>query len=245
MTERDLQGQVALVTGGARGIGRACARKLAAHGATVVGVDLDGATMEAAADALRKEGLSVDARQADISDAAQVSALMKEVFSSYGQVDILVNNAGIIDDTPIDRMDLERWRRVMDVNLLGSQLCTAACVGQMVERHYGRLVFVSSRAGQMGSPLVNPSYSASKAALICLSKSYAHYVAPYGVVSNAVAPAFIQTEMVRGGGQPEDLPMKRLGTPEEIANVVYFLSSGLCSYVNGVTIEANGGQYIR
>lgn len=242
---KDLEGRIAIITGAAQGIGLACAKKLAEHGAKVIGVDINGLKLESAAAVLAGQGLQVEAIQADITRHVQVKALVENVAAKYNKIDILVNNAGIIDDTPISELNIEKWNKVLEINLLGSQLCTFECVKHMIKNQYGRLVFISSRAGQMGSPLVNPSYSVSKAGDICLSKAYANYVAPYNIVSNAVAPAFIETEMVRGADNVDSYPMKRMGTPEEIANVVYFLSSDLCSYVNGVTIEANGGQYIR
>lgn len=243
--EKDLYGKVAIITGAAQGIGFACARILAEHGARVIGVDINGMKLSRAMEELVQLGLAAEAEQVDITRYDQVKAMVDKIVAKYNKIDILVNNAGIIDDTPISELNIDKWNKVMEVNLLGSQLCTFECVKHMIKNRYGRLVFISSRAGQMGSPLVNPSYSVSKAGDICLCKVYANYVAPYGIVSNAVAPAFIETEMIRGADNVDSYPMKRMGTPEEVANVVYFLSSDLCSYVNGVTIEANGGQYIR
>lgn len=245
MEQKDLSGRVAIVTGGASGIGFEIARVLCEHGAIGVVVDYDEKSLKQSAENLRGEGFDILPIRCDISRADEVSAMVEQVVARYGKIDILVNNAGVIDDTPWQSVTPEGWDRVLDINLKGSQLCTLACVKHMIKANYGRLVFISSRAGQMGSELVPPTYSASKAGMISLAKSYARYTAEFNIVSNAIAPAFIDTKMNRFPGSPESLIMKRFGTPREVANVAYFLASDLCSYVTGVTVEANGGNYMR
>jgi len=241
----DLQGKVAIVTGGARGIGLASARILASHGACVAIADIRIETAEESAEALRRDALDVFACEVNMAEPGSIQAMVDRVIEECGQIDILVNNAGIVDATDMLELSVEAWDNMLDINLRGAHLCTQACLKHMIPQKSGKIVFMSSRAGEMGSDKVAPSYCASKGGLLALCKSYAIYCAKYNINCNAIAPGFILTDMTRGRDDPNSVPILRLGTPEDVANSVYFLASDLSSYITGNIIDVNGGLYIR
>ncbi len=241
----DLDGKVAVITGGARGIGLASARILAEHGAAVVIADLLAEQAESSSEELRAAGLDAFAVEVNVKEPQSSEALVQTVFDRYGKIDILVNNAGIVDNTPMLDLTVERWDNVIDINLRGMQLCTQACLKRMIGQGSGKIVFMSSRAGEMGSPKVAPSYSASKGGALALAKAYALYCAPHNINCNAIAPGYIETDMTRGRDDPNSVPMLRLGTPLDVAKAVYFLSSEYSDYITGAVIDVNGGLYIR
>lgn len=241
----ELPGQLAIVTGGATGIGEAIARRLASAGATVVIVDLnlDGAEMVAAS-----LGNSSFAIEADVADRAGVHRAVKTVLARIGRIDILVNNAGIAGPpAPVWEQTDENWQRNIAVNLTGVFNFCRAVVPHMRERHYGRIVNVASIAGKEGNPNMAP-YSASKGAVIAFTKSLGKELAIDGICVNAVAPAVIQTQILdqltpaQVCYMTERIPMKRTGKPEEIAAVVHFLSSPDCSFVTAQCYDASGGR---
>jgi 2-dehydro-3-deoxy-L-rhamnonate dehydrogenase (NAD+) len=241
----ELCGQLAIVTGGATGIGEAIARRLAFAGATVAVVDLklDGAERVAAS-----LGNNSFAIEADISDSASVHRAVKTVLSRVGCIDILINNAGIAGPSaPVWEQTDENWQRNIAVNLTGVFNFCRAVVPHMRERHYGRIVNVASIAGKEGNPNMAP-YSASKGGVIAFTKSLGKELATDGVCVNAVAPAVIQTQILdqltpaQVGYMTERIPMKRTGKPEEIAAVVHFLSSRDCSFVTAQCYDASGGR---
>ncbi len=241
----DLKSKTAVITGAARGIGLASARLLAEHGANVVVADVHYETARESADALNAEGLSAMAVEVDVRSKDSVEQMAERTMERFKRIDILVNNAGVIDAAPMLELTQEAWDDVIDINLRGAQLCTQACLKRMIGQGAGKLIFMSSRAGEMGSRLVAPSYSASKGGVLALAKSYALFCAPYNINSNAVAPGFIETEMTKGRDDPKSVPIQRLGTPEDVAKCVYFLASDLSDYVTGAIIDVNGGLYIR
>jgi len=241
----DLKGKIAIVTGGARGIGLASAKELASHGAVAVLADVRFETAEESAEALRGEGLDVIATEVDVADPGSIQAMVDMVIEKYGRIDILVNNAGIVDATDMLELSVEAWDSLLNINLRGAHLCTQACLKHMIPKKSGKIIFMSSRAGEMGSPLVAPSYCASKGGMLALCKSYAIYCGKYNINCNAIAPGYIVTDMTRGRDDPNTVPMLRLGTPEDIANSVYFLASDLSGYITGNIIDVNGGLYIR
>lgn len=244
MIYEDLKGKTAIVTGSARGIGFACAKLLAEHGAAVVIADMRQELAEESAASLRNEGLEAYAVSVDVSSKESIDKMVDAVIGKYGKIDILVNNAGIIDATDALELSAEAWNKLISVNLTGAQLTTQACLKHMIGQGSGKLVFMASRAGEMGSPLVAPSYCASKGGMLALMKSYALYCAPHNINANAVAPGFIETDMTKGRDDPNSVPIKRLGTPLDVAKAVYFLSSELSDYVTGNTVDVNGGLYI-
>jgi 3-oxoacyl-[acyl-carrier protein] reductase len=246
MVAQDLKDRVAVVTGAARGIGAACARVLAEHGAAVAVADIDSGGAAKTADALRARGFRAAPVEVDVARKESIDAMVAETLGRFGRIDILVNNAGVLDATPIPEMSVEGWDRLVDIDLRGVHLCSQAVIGVMVKRRYGRIVNIASLAAHVGGLKVSPNYSAAKAGVICLAKAYARYGARHGVNVNAVAPGFIVTDMTLGrGDDPETVPLGRLGTPEDVANAVYFLASPLSDYVTGHTIDVNGGLLMR
>lgn len=241
-----LKSQVALVTGASRGIGKAIALELATEGANVV---VNYASSSAAAEEVVKEivasGGNAIALQADVSKAEQVDSLLKAVMDKWQRVDILVNNAGITRDTLLLRMKLEDWQAVIDLNLTGVFLCTRAVSKVMLKQRSGRIINITSVAGQMGNP-GQANYSAAKAGVIGFTKTVAKELAVRGITSNAVAPGFITTDMT-SGVQAEDIlkyiPLGRYGQPEEIAGMVRFLAADpAAAYITGQVFNVDGGM---
>jgi 3-oxoacyl-[acyl-carrier protein] reductase len=243
-----LEGKRAIVTGGSRGIGRAIALRLADEGADVaVCASSSAASAEAVAEEIRAKGRQSLGCQADVSNAAQVAALISETLEAFSSIDILVNNAGINRDGLLMRMKEEDWDSVLDVNLKGAFLCTKAVARSMMKARSGRIVNLSSVVGLMGNA-GQVNYSASKAGLLGLTKSSAKELASRGITVNAVCPGFIPTEMTEG--MPEQakaalidlIPLGRLGTTENIAAAVAFLASDDASYITGQSIVVDGGM---
>jgi 2-dehydro-3-deoxy-L-rhamnonate dehydrogenase (NAD+) len=241
----DLSSQVAVVTGGAAGIGAAISARLAAAGATVVIVDrlLEGAQEMAAS-----LGNSSFALKADVAENREVVEAVTEVLERAGRLDILVNNAGIAGvAAPIWEQTDEDWQKIIAVNMTGVFNFCRAVIPHMRKRKYGRIVNIASIAGKEGNPRMVP-YSATKAAVIALSKSLGKEVATEGICVNAVTPAVVQTQILdqltpaQVEYMLEKIPMRRTGRPEEIAAVVHFLSSPDCSFVTGQCYDASGGR---
>jgi 3-oxoacyl-[acyl-carrier protein] reductase len=239
-----LDGQVAIVTGGATGIGAAIASRLARAGARVGVADLnaDGART-AAAELVGGIGL-----QMDVSSASSVQAAVDELLQQTGRLDILVNNAGIAGmAAPLWEQDEADWKRVFAINVDGVFHCCRAVIGVMREQKYGRIVNIASVAGKEGNPRMT-GYSASKAAVIGFTKSLAKEVATEGICVNAVAPAVVRTKILEQltaeqiSYMTDKIPMRRTGQPEEIAAVVHFLASRDASFVTGQTYDASGGR---
>ncbi len=236
----DLSGQTAVVTGAGQGIGEAIARRLATAGARVFVADIDGALAAAAAQSIPNAApLAVDVTR---------SASVEEAFARAGAIDILVNNAGIGGKAaPLEEQTDEDWQRVIDINLLGVVFCTRAVLPGMKQRQYGRVVNIASIAGKEGNPNMT-AYSATKAAVIGFTKSVAKEVATMGICINAVSPAVIRTKILdqltaeQVDYMTARIPMRRTGTPDEIAAVVHFLASRDCSFVTGQTYDASGGR---
>ncbi len=247
----DLSNKTALITGGASGIGRQCALTLAQAGASIVAVDinLEGAQETVAAlGAASGKGLAL---RCDLGDPQDILAMHERVQSEAGGVDMLVHCAGIIAyRTGIGSVPVKEWDVVLDVNLRGTYLVCQAFMEGMKERGGGRIVTFSSLAARVGGIEVGVHYTASKAALLGLTRSLAKEGGPYGITANAVAPGIILTEPVRRqiAGREDDyhaqIPLRRLGTPQDVANVVLFLVSPLAAYVTGVVLDINGGMYM-
>jgi 3-oxoacyl-[acyl-carrier protein] reductase len=241
----ELTGQTAIVTGAAAGIGEAIARRLAKAGAAVAVADLNLAGATAIARSIGGDSFSV---QLDISRSASANAAVAEVIARRSRIDILVNNAGIAGKAaPIWEQTDEDWQTVVAVNLLGAVYCTRAVIPHMRSRKYGRIINVASIAGKEGNPNMSP-YSATKAAVIALTKSVGKEVATEGICVNAVAPAVIRTQILdqlteqQVEYMTQRIPMHRTGTTEEVAAVVHFLASPDCSFVTGQCYDASGGR---
>ncbi|WP_102692694.1 3-oxoacyl-[acyl-carrier-protein] reductase [Rummeliibacillus pycnus] len=244
----DLIGKVAVVTGASRGIGRAIALHLANLGAKIV-VNYSGnqAKAEAVVAEIEANGGAAIAVQANVSDSDEVSMLMKKAVETYGSLDILVNNAGITRDNLLMRMKEEDWDAVMNTNLKGVFLCTKAVTRQMMKQRAGRIVNIASIVGVAGNA-GQANYVAAKAGVIGLTKTAAKELAARNIFVNAVAPGFIDTDMTEE--LPEDIkaqmlsqiPLAKLGEPEDVAKVVAFLASDDASYMTGQTLHVDGGM---
>jgi len=242
-----LDGKAALVTGAGRGIGQAIADRLAAEGAAVVVSDVDLAHAEQAVRELTAQGRQALAVRADVSDLRQVQQMFQKVAERLGRLDILVNNAGIIRRGSLDDHPDTDWELVLAVNLKGTYYCSREAARVMKERGYGRIVNISSVAGKVGDITSAPSYGPSKGAVNALTKSLARELAPYGITVNAVAPHAIETEMSAEWSEEKrrsvlaQIPVGRLGKPEEVAAAVVFLASDEAGFITGEILDLNGG----
>ncbi|MBO8155272.1 MAG: 3-oxoacyl-[acyl-carrier-protein] reductase [Bacillaceae bacterium] len=243
-----LEGKAALVTGASRGIGRAIALELAKAGAKVA-VNYAGSEQKAqeVVEEIEKSGGEAIKIQANVASSDDVNAMVKEVIQTFGSLDILVNNAGITRDNLLMRMKEEEFDEVIDTNLKGVFLCTKAVTRQMMRQKAGRIINIASIVGVAGNP-GQANYVAAKAGVIGLTKTTAKELASRNILVNAVAPGFITTDMT--DKLPEDsreemlsqIPLNRLGKPEDIARVVRFLASDDASYMTGQTLHVDGGM---
>ena len=250
MSDGELAGRVALVTGGSRGIGRACCELIAAAGADVaVNYQANESAAAETAKLVEAAGARACAVQADVSSADDVSTMVEEVEKQLGPIDLLVNNAGIFVPASHSETTLEIWRRTIDVNLTGAYLVTWAVKQGMIERRFGRIVNVTSVAALRARP-ISIAYAASKAGMVGLTKSLSEAIAAENVRVNAVAPGLIETEILNGVSQDrldaiiETTPIQRIGRPKEIAEMVLFLLSERSSFVTGQTMVASGGRVL-
>ncbi|NKE70345.1 3-oxoacyl-[acyl-carrier-protein] reductase [Candidatus Manganitrophus noduliformans] len=245
----DLQGNVALVTGGAQGIGKSIVGLLADCGASVVVSDINRETAEKTVAELTAQGKKAMPVQANVARGEEVKAMVDSVVSQWGKIDILVNNAGITRDTLLLRMKDEDWDAVLSVNLKGTYHCMKAVLSSMSKQRRGRIINISSIVGVIGNA-GQANYAASKAAVIGLTKTVAREYAGRGITVNAVAPGFIDTAMtaVLSAEVKENLmkqiPLARLGSPLDIANAVVFLASDRAGYMTGQVLHVNGGMYM-
>lgn len=244
-----LKDKVALVTGAAQGIGRAIALKLAANGADVVIVDMNLDKAQETAREAERLGRRALALRANIANLQEAEAMADEAVAKLGAVHIMVNNAGITRDALILRMKEEDWDAVINVNLKGVFNCTKAVVKHMSKQRYGRIVNIASIVGEMGNA-GQANYSASKAGVIALAKTVAREFATRNITCNAVAPGFIDTAMTQALSEKvkeelaKQIPMGRLGTPEDVAEGVLFLVSEATGYITGQVLNINGGMYM-
>jgi NAD(P)-dependent dehydrogenase (short-subunit alcohol dehydrogenase family) len=242
-----LKDQVAIVTGGAQGIGRAIGETLARDGATVIVADLNMEAAMATARAINDTGARAVAAQVDVSDEASVKALYAQVLGVAKRVDILVNNAGICRMIPILDIEVEEWDRIMAVNLRGTFLMSREAFRHMKERGCGKIVSIASAAAKIGGLAAGAHYSASKAGVICFTKSLALQAAPFKINVNAVCPGPAATEMTDAWGSDVNkafaakIPWQEYGRPEDIADAVCFLCSPRARYITGEILDVNGG----
>jgi 3-oxoacyl-[acyl-carrier protein] reductase len=243
----DLSGRVALVTGASRGIGRAIAQRLAGQGAIVVAA-ARGDHARAVVEEIGAAGARAEAVSLDVTEPGAAEQLVAATLERHARIDILVNNAGIARDQLLLRMKREDWDGVLATNLTAAFTLTQAVLKPMIRQHGGRIISISSVVGQSGNA-GQANYAASKAGLIGFTKSVALEVASRGITANVVAPGLIETDMTRGLTEESreewasKIPLRRLGTPADIASAVCFLASDEASYITGHVLAVNGGMY--
>ncbi len=244
-----LQGKTALVTGAAQGIGMAIAVALAKAGADIAVSDVNGEKASETAREIESLGVKAFSITGNVADMGQAAAMVDEAVSKFGKLDILVNNAGITRDNLIMRMKEEEWDLVINVNLKGSFNCAKAAIKHMSKARRGTIINIASIVGAMGNA-GQANYVASKAGLIGLTKTIAREYASRNITANAVAPGFIDTAMTQALPEKvreellKQVPLGRLGTPEDVAAAVKFLASDAAAYVTGQVIHVNGGMYM-
>jgi 3-oxoacyl-[acyl-carrier protein] reductase len=245
-----LDGKVALVTGGSRGIGRACSEALAEQGATVVVNYVKGeAAAREVADAIKAKGGTAEIVGFDVADSAATEAAMGEVIKRHGRLDVLVASAGIAIDGLLLRLKDEDLTRLFDVNVKGTLTCARVATKQMMRAKTGRVIFLSSVVGEMGN-VGQTGYAATKAALIGAAKSIAREFASRSITVNVIAPGFIETDMTAGMTEEMKkqltgiIPLGRIGAAREIAAACVYLASDEAAYVTGQVLRVNGGMYV-
>ena len=243
--------RVVVVTGGSKGIGRSVAFRFADEGAKIVIVhyDPDDVSAEETLKAIAQRGVEAESRKVDVSSFKAVEILFKDIISKFERVDVLVNNAGITRDGLLMRMKEGDWDNVIRVNLKSVFNCTQAVIRAMIKQRGGRIVNISSVVGQTGN-FGQANYAASKAGIMGFTKTVAKEVAARGITVNAVAPGFIDTDMTAALSKKvkesfvQQIPLGRIGKPEEVAEAVYWLCSDFASYITGQVIHVNGGLYM-
>jgi len=241
-----LSGRVALVTGASQGIGQACALKLAESGATLALAARNQEKLNETVQQITSKGGQAAAFTLDVADEEQIKSGIKDVLSQFGKVDILVNNAGITRDQLVMRMKRPDWDSVLNTNLTAAYLCIQQVIGSMLKQRWGRIINMTSVFGRMGQA-GQANYAASKAGLIGLTMAIAREVGSRNITCNAVAPGFIETAMTSGFSDEfkqnalKNIPLGRIGTPQDVANAVAFLASEDASYITGHVLDVNGG----
>lgn len=244
-----LSGRTALVTGASQGIGRACALKLAQRGATIAVAARNEEKLSEVVREIASQGGNAAAFAMDITDEEQIKSAFKAALGQFGKIDILVNNAGITRDQLVMRMKKADWDAVLNTNLTSAYLCIQQIIGSMLKQRWGRIINITSIFGQMGQA-GQANYASSKAGLIGLTMAIAREVGSRNITCNAVAPGFIETAMTSGLSEElrqaalKNIPLGRLGTPEDVASAVAFLASEEAAYITGAVLNVNGGMFM-
>jgi 3-oxoacyl-[acyl-carrier protein] reductase len=237
-----LKDQIAIVTGGGQGIGRTICLVFAKEGANVVVAEQNATTAELVSADVKALGVQSLAISTDVSNSESVQSMVNQTLEAFGRIDILVNNAGIFSYTRIENCSEAEWDQMMAVNLKGTFLCSQAVMDGMKKQKFGRIINFGSLAGQVGGLVASAPYSASKAGVMCLTKSFARVLGEYGVTVNSIAPGIVDTEMAKNHpDMTAQIPLGRKADPEEVANAVLFLASEEGRYLTGVTLDVNGG----
>ena len=247
--ELSLKGKSALITGSGRGIGFACAQALAREGVSIVVTDINPESVERATRALQDAGHTAFGQVADVCDGAQVQALVQAACERFGSVDILVNNAGFTRDKYLTKMPEDDWDSVVDTILKGAYYFTKAAIPSMMEKRWGRIINIASRA-HLGNP-GQTNYSTAKAGLLGFTRSLAFELGKFDITANAIAPGFVETDLIRAHPSYDTLrtnalarqPIQRLGAVEDIADAIAFLSSARAGFITGETLHVTGGRY--
>ena len=253
-----LQGKIAIVTGGAQGIGKVVAQKLAGEGANVVIADIQEEPLREAADEIRKIGRECLGIRTDVAEEKDVIAMVEKTLTHFGRIDILINNAGGRINTPpsLEETTQEQWNRVIAVNLTGTFLCCKAVLPHMKKNGSGKIVNVSSKAGRTAGLSTTPAYASAKAGVLGLTRQLAFEMGPYGININAIAPGFTSSgpkwEKDVWSLVPQERketilnsnPLRRIAAPEEQANVIVFLCTEDASFITGACIDSNGGAFM-
>jgi NAD(P)-dependent dehydrogenase (short-subunit alcohol dehydrogenase family) len=244
-----LNKKVAVVTGGSRGIGEAISLKFAENGAAVVVADIDLSRSIAVVEKIRGYGVEAEAVRLDVSVIGEIRSQCDSIVKRFGRIDIWVNNAGISQNLAIEDLGEEDWDRLMSVDLKGAFFCSQAAYRVMMAQRAGKIINIGSIAGERGGRFAGAHYSAAKAGVIVLTKCFALSGGEYNINVNAIAPGLIQTQMSEDLGSlkgvHKDIPLQRFGTPTDVANTALYLASSLSDYVTGMTVDVNGGMFMR
>ena len=249
MGEKQLEGQIALVTGASRGIGQAIALRLGAEGATVIGTATSDEGAQGISAAFTEAGIAGRGAVLDVADQASVDGLVADIAGNEGAVSVLVNNAGITRDGLLLRMQPDDWDAILNTNLSSVYRTSRACLRRMMKARHGRIINIGSVVGLMGNP-GQANYCAAKAGIVGFTRSLAKEVGSRGITVNTVAPGFVETDMTQAMDERQrdamsaQIPLGRLGAPEDIAQAVLFLASAGAAYVTGETLNVNGGMYM-
>ena len=240
--------KVAIITGAGQGIGKAIARRLAKDGMNIAIADINLETAQAAADEIAKEfGGEAMAVKCNVAQEEEVNAAVQAVLDRFGTIDVLVNNAGVLSlKKPFVEYTKADWDKLFSINFMGDVFFCKAVIPTLKEKKSGRIINMSSQSAETGGMAASPVYSATKAAVWCMSKSLANELGAFGINVNAVAPGLIATEMTKNAGYRDDMvPLGRLGTPEDVADAVAFLAGNDGRYVTGMILDVNGGTVMR
>ena len=242
-----MKGKVAMITGSARGIGEAMARLFSSNGAAVALADVDLNRAAKVAQEITESGGEAIAVKLNVASRKDVEAMIGETVKTHGRIDILINNAAINYSTPVEEVTDEDWDSILAVNVKGVYNCSRSVISTMNRNNWGRIINISSSAGKMGGPVSSIHYSASKAAVICMTKSFARHLASTTITVNSIAPGAVATDMAKLLSEEarqraiEAIPLRRFAHPSEIAHVAMFLCSEEASYITGEILDVNGG----